>query len=80
MKPVLTVEMARAAGWLVYETHDGAWGQPARRRGWKCKPASWPESVHPDRLHATRDDALSEVEKRLSARYSLARGTAREAP
>lgn len=73
MKPVLTLEMARAAAWLVYETHDGAWGQPARQRGWKCKPVSWPDSVHPDRLHATRDDALSEIEKRLSAWYGLTR-------
>jgi hypothetical protein len=78
VKPVLTVQMARAAGWLVYETHDGAWGQPATRRGWKCKPASWPEGVQPERLYATRDDALSEIEERLSAQYGLAREVLQE--
>ncbi len=72
--PLLTVDAARRVGWLVYQTHDGAWGRPATRHDlWACKPVSWPANVHPARLHETCDDALAEVEECLAFQVGMTR-------
>jgi hypothetical protein len=76
----LTVDAARRVGWLVYQTHDGAWGRPATRHDlWACKPASWPAGVEPARLHATCDEALAEVEERLAFQLGMTRAVLHEA-